>query len=127
MAYDKEEIKQRLITEIQNRKLVNIEQACVYADISKFTFYNFFPTKSNDYTDIKKELSKNRIVIKEGLMREFYNSKSAVERIFLFKLLANDDELSRVSTNKETQNQEPLTEVTFKVISKKEKQDQDES
>jgi len=95
MAYDKEklyeEAKHFLDLPINN-DVVNMYEVMDELGISSETFYRHFPVDSKESKYFKKVLRQNASRIKRELRKEFKNGATA-ERLALYKLLGNEDEL----------------------------------
>lgn len=60
--------------------------------ISNTTLYKWYPVESDDYSAIQDALDDNRTHTKQLLRDRFLESKSAAERIALYRLLASPEE-----------------------------------
>lgn len=103
--------KEKLALEaIDKYNLLFINEIHVYLPFCRSTFYNAGLDKLDT---IKKALEENRIKTKQALRTKWYASKSATLQIALYKLIANDDELRRLTNvNVEgTLNNVPFTEM----------------
>lgn len=97
MAYKTEELFKSAIENIRKHRLVFIEDIIAYLPCSKPTFYEHFPNESDYYKKMFEELEKNRIDLKIGMRSKWYKSNSPALQIALMKLIANEDELKRMS------------------------------
>ena len=61
MAYDKKKIYNQAIEAINKNNLFFIEDVVAFLQISKSTFYDYFPIDSNELNDIKELLEQNKI------------------------------------------------------------------
>lgn len=78
--------------------------------ISNATFYRWYPKGTADYDNIIEALEDNRTVVKQQLRDRFLESKSAAERIALYRLLATPEERKALNQRDEEQNDKPETE-----------------
>lgn len=97
MAYNKEEIIQQAIKEINDRKLTTIEEVVAFLPISMSTFYGW---KLEELEDIKEPLYRMRTIAKKALKNKWYSSGNFASEIAWFKLHATPEELSALSMNK---------------------------
>ena len=93
MAYKKEEIYKRALDIIKNKEVLFINDVIAFLPCGRSAFYEFFPKKSDESDTLKRELEQKKVKQKI-MLRKFFGCKlaSASERIFLYKLLANDEE-----------------------------------
>lgn len=92
MAYKTKELKEQALKAIEKNKLFFIEDVIAFLPCTKPTFYDHFPSESNDYKDISEALTKNKIEIKTSLRSKWYKSNSAPLQLALYKLIANPEE-----------------------------------
>lgn len=93
-TYDAKQLEQEAIKLIEKHNLVFIDDVCAYLPCSRATFYN----KGLDKLDsIKDALTKMRTAKKIKLRKNWESSKSAVLQMGLYKLLATDEELKKLS------------------------------
>lgn len=65
-------------------------------DIARATFYN---NELDKLDSIKNALHRNKRIIKRGLRNKWYKGENATTQVALYKLLADEDELSRLNNN----------------------------
>jgi hypothetical protein len=92
MAYKTHELKDQALKAIEKNKLFFVEDVIAFLPCTKPTFYDHFPSESNDYKEIAEALTKNKVEVKTSLRSKWYNSKSAPLQLALYKLIANPDE-----------------------------------
>jgi len=92
MAYDRQKLYEEAKHLIVSMELVRDYQVYNELGIAESTFYDKFKSDSKEMETIKRLLSQNRSSIKRRLMKSFEDGNSA-EKIALFKLLANKEEL----------------------------------
>lgn len=97
MAYDKKKIFEQAKEVIVKHKLFFIEDIVAFLPISKPTFYEYFPVDSNEINELKELMEVNRISIKVSQRSKWYTSNSPALQMALYKLIANPDELKRLS------------------------------
>jgi len=115
MAYDRKKIFEQAKDVIVKHKLFWIEDIVAFLPCDKTTFYRFFEPESNEYNELKELLEQNRVELKVSMRSKWYKSNSPALQMALMKLLANKDELKRLSmqysdvtTNGNEINQTPI-------------------
>jgi len=115
MAYDRKKIFEQAKEVIVKHKLFWIEDIVAFLPCDKTTFYRFFEPESNEYNELKELLEQNRVELKVSMRSKWYKSNSPALQMALMKLLANKDELKRLSmqysdvtTNGNEINQTPI-------------------
>lgn len=89
---DKDKLKAKAIEVINKNKLIFIEDICAMVGVSKFTYYEKFPVNSNDYNELSKLLEENKISLKVGLRKKWYDSDNATTQMALYKLCSTTEE-----------------------------------
>lgn len=97
MAYDKKEIFEKAIKQIEENTLYFIEDVVAFLPIGKTTFYEFFPPDSNEMNDIKELLDNNKISTKVKLRKKLSEGDKAAEILALYKLIATEEERKALS------------------------------
>lgn len=97
MAYDKEDIKQQMLEVIEANKLSNFGHVAAFIKPARGTLYTWDFDKDDD---IKRALEQNGIKRKIQIIRKLEDSDNATMLIAALKLLADDDELARLNTQK---------------------------
>jgi hypothetical protein len=115
MAYDRKKIYEQAKEAIVKHKLFFIEDIVAFLPIAKKTFYEYFPLDSNESNELKELLEQNRTELKVSMRSKWYKSNSPALQMALMKLIANKDELRRLSmqysdvtTNGNEINQTPI-------------------
>jgi len=115
MAYDRKKIFEQAKDVIVKHKLFWIEDIVAFLPCDKTTFYRFFEPESNEYNELKELLEQNRVELKVSMRSKWYKSNSPALQMALMKLIANKDELKRLSmqysdvtTNGNEINQTPI-------------------
>ena len=101
---DKKKIYEKAIEAIKMYKLLYIEEVITYLPISKKTFYDFYPIESNELNTIKELIDENKVNLKVNLRQKWYKSENATLQMGIYKLLANEDELDRLSGREKVNN-----------------------
>ena len=97
MAYTAEDIqqlKEKALELIESKKLVFIKEVASYLPIHLATFYKYGLNRDED---ILGAINANRIKMKGVLRHKWYNSPNAVLQMGLYKLLADEEELAKLS------------------------------
>jgi len=101
MAYNKQELYNQAIEEIQKHKLYFIEDVVAYLPCGRTFFYDEILSDSDKSDIIKKELENNRIATKIKLRKKWEDSQSAPLQIGLMKLLGTEEEVERLNGSKQ--------------------------
>jgi hypothetical protein len=99
MTYKTHELEQAALQAIKTRKLLFIEDVVACLPCSKPTFYQH---KLNELDSIKDAIERNRIETKLKIRKKLFESDNPIALIAAYKLVANDDELDRLTTNRQT-------------------------
>lgn len=99
MAYETTELLKKAKTEIEKKKLIFHTDVFMALAISSSTYYFHFAKESNEYKEIEEALAKNRLALKAGIRNKWYNSKSDMGGLYLYKLCATPEEREILSTN----------------------------
>jgi len=120
MTYKTHELEHDALQAIKTRKLLFIEDVVACLPCSKPTFYQH---KLNELNSIKDAISFNRIETKLKIRKKLFESDNPIALIAAYKLVANDDELDRLTTNRQTprlpEGNKPMV-VTFSLNPNKE-------
>jgi hypothetical protein len=98
MTYKTHELEQAALQAIKTRKLLFIEDVVACLPCSKPTFYQH---KLNELDSIKDAISFNRIETKLKIREKLFESDNPIALIASYKLVANNDELERLSANRQ--------------------------
>lgn len=112
MAYKTSDLYKKALLEIEKKNLIFISDVIDVLGISKDTFYNHFPTESDESDAIKEAIQKKRIEMKSSIRSKLYGSNSSTALIALYKLLATDEELARLNNVDVTSKGEQIKEPT---------------
>ena len=99
MGYDTTILKQKAIEAIDKNKLIFVEDICAYIGINKTTYYVHFPIDSNDNNELSELLEKNKIALKVGMRKKWYDSENATMQMALYKLCSTDIEHKKLQQN----------------------------
>lgn len=97
MAYKTEELEEQALKAIKEHGLVFIEEVVSFLPCSSSTFYDHQLEKSEA---IKEAITFNKVSKKAKLRKNWEYSENATLNISLYKLLANEEELQRLSVQK---------------------------
>lgn len=97
MAYNTEQLKQRAIQLINDKKLLFITDIYTLLGIASSTFYEHFPSNSSDYIEMDNLLQMNKSDIKTSLRSKWYQSPNPALQITLMKLVATAEERKLMS------------------------------
>ena len=90
--YDPKILKQKAIEAIDKNKLIFVEDICAYIGISKSTYYTYFPDGSDDLNYLKDKLDKNKIDLKVGIRKKWFDRQSDTGLMALYKLCSTPEE-----------------------------------
>lgn len=96
MAYNKEEIIQQAIKEINDRKLTTIEEVVAFLPVSKATFYLW---QLDELDEIKEPLYRMRTVAKKAMKNKWFGSENPTLQLAWYKLHATPEERDALSMN----------------------------
>lgn len=99
MAYDKDDVKKQILEAIESYTLSNFGDVAAFIKPARGTLYTWEFDKDDD---IKRALEQNGIRRKIKIIRKLEDSDNATMLIAALKLLADDDELNRLNTQKVT-------------------------
>ena len=96
---DKDKLKAKAIEVINKNKLIFIEDIAAMCGVSKNTLYDKFPIDSDDYHELSKMLEENKIALKVGLRKKWFDSDNATTQMALYKLCSTDIEHKKLQQN----------------------------
>ena len=96
MAYDKDKVYEQAKEAIEKHKLFFIDDIVAFLPIAKSTFYEW---KLEQSEQLKAMLEKNRIELKVSMRSKWYKSNAPALQMALMKLIANPEELKKLSMN----------------------------
>ena len=101
MTYNPESLYNQAVKTLEeNSSIVLMQELFCYMPCSIDTFYTHIPTNSEKFGHIKELLHKNKVAIKQKLKKNWEKEDaSAALQIALYKLLADEDELQRLSNS----------------------------
>ena len=103
MAYDRKKIFEQAKEQIVLNRLIFVEEAVSFLPIAKKTFYEWFPIDSNECNELKELIESNKISLKTSMRKKWYDSDNATLQMGLMKLIANPEELRKLSMNHNVQ------------------------
>lgn len=92
--YNREDLEKAALKAIEAYSLFFIEDVIVFLPCTKGTFYNH---DLHELDTIKDALDKNKTIRKVEMRKKWHDSYVPSLQIALYKLLATDDELKRLS------------------------------
>ena len=101
MKYNKQEIFKQAKEAIIKYKLIFIEEILGYIPMSKQTLYDYFPVNSDELDELKNLINTNKLQMKNGLRKKWYDNNNATTQIALYRLLATKEETEALSLNKQ--------------------------
>lgn len=93
MAYKTKDLFKKAKEAIEKHRLFFVEDILAYMPCSKATFYDHFPSESDDLNTLKEMMGKNKVDIKVSLRSKWYKSDNPTLQLALYKLSATPDEL----------------------------------
>jgi hypothetical protein len=118
--FNEDELIQLSLEAIEKHNLMFMTEISAYLPIAQSTFYSYRLERTEA---IKEALTNNRTRRKVELREKWYQSDNPITQIALFKLIATDDELERLSANRQTprlpEGNKPMV-VTFSLNPNKE-------
>jgi len=99
MAYNTETLKIKAIEVIKKNKLIFIEDICAMIGVSVPCFYDHFKIESNDFKELRTLLDENKISLKVGLRKKWYDSDNATTQMALYKLCSTSEEHKKLQQN----------------------------
>ena len=96
MTYVKGDVYKKAIKAIKKHHLFFIEDIVALLPCTKSTFYELFPTESDEMHAIKELLEEEKVTIKVGIRQKLFEGKN-IELIALYKLICTDDERRALS------------------------------
>ena len=97
MAYKKKDLEEQALKAIKKNKIARISYLIPHIECSEATFYNH---KLEQLESIKDALQAQRIARKTKLVKKWEDSENATLNIAAFKLLADEEELQRLSNER---------------------------
>jgi hypothetical protein len=98
MAYKKAEMIEQCLRVIRKHKLTFVEDIIALVPFTKKTFY---ARKLHECNAIKQEIESNKITMKRGLRAKWFNGDNPTAQIALYRLLADEHELDRLTVSKQ--------------------------
>jgi hypothetical protein len=99
MAYDKEKLYNQAIKAIEENNLFFIEDVIALLPCSKATFYDHFPSNSDELNTLKEMIEENKVSVKLKMRKKWLDSDNATLQMGLMKLITTDEERKRLATS----------------------------
>ena len=96
---DKEKLKAKAIEVINKNKLIFVEDICAMCGVSKDSYYKYFPVGSDDFDYLSNLLNENKISLKVGLRKKWFESDNATTQMALYKLCSTEIEHKKLQQN----------------------------
>ena len=104
MANDKNKILEKAKNAIRtDKEIVFIDDVVATVGISRSSFYELFPAKSDEMDTLKELLLNNKVAFKKQLRSKWYVSDNATLNICAYKLLSNEEERRLLADKQEIQ------------------------
>jgi len=97
MAYSKKYMIDKCLKAIRDHKIIFFTEIQAFVPFSEATLYNH---KLEELEVIKKSIEENRIKLKKGLQKKWYENDNPTTQAMLYKLLASPEELDRLQMQK---------------------------
>lgn len=97
MAYNREDLEKKCLAAIKKYKIAHVRYLLPHLPCCEKTFYNL---ELQEVQAIKDALNEQKRKRKAKLIDKWEQSENATLSIAAFKLLAEDDELERLTSNK---------------------------
>lgn len=97
MAYDTNVLFDQALTHINRKKLFTFRDVIAFLGISTSTFYAHFPKESNAYKEMDLAMRTHKASMKLAIRKDWLGSKDKGKQAMLYKLLADEDELRRLT------------------------------
>lgn len=89
IRYDYDEVLELSKKALKENNLTMVEDIAAFLPCSLRTFYNY---KLHELQELKDLITVNKIKMKQGLKKRWFDDGSSSERIALYKLLGTQDE-----------------------------------
>lgn len=97
MAYDKQKLFKKAQATAKSKKCLFLEELVSYLPCSKSTFWNLFPSGSDELDSIKEIIEANVEQQKSGMYKKWYASNNATLQVSLMKLLGTEEQAHRLN------------------------------
>lgn len=99
MAYDKKEIYKDALKQSKDPDVYFVSDIVDLLGISKTTFYDFFPSESEEMNSFTDNLRKNKGKTKVELRLKLKSGDKASEILALYKLIGTSEERKKLSSS----------------------------
>lgn len=110
MAYNSEEIFNKSKDLIVKHEILTIEELISFLPVSKSTFYEFYPSISDELDILKELIDLNKVSIKSKLRKNWKDAEAPALQIALYKLCGTDEENHKLNGSKQEVKQETKVE-----------------
>ena len=123
MKYEIDELFKQACELTEKHKLLFVEDVIAFLPCSRSTFYAKFPDGSDFLDNIKEIIDKNRVTLKVSLRKKWFESDNATVQLALYKICANQDELSALTNykNEDSQSTEKPAPISVNFLIKNKK------
>lgn len=97
--YNPETLFNQAVNAIKENNLWFIEDVLAYLPICKNSFYRFFPTNSEEYTQLRELLLINRTKTKIEIRKKLMMSERASELLAIYRLIGTKEERIKLMQN----------------------------
>jgi|TARA_Y100000310_G_C20702427_1_gene831110 hypothetical protein len=111
--YDVDKMVEVSKAAIKEHNITFIEDICAFLPCCLRTFYAY---KMHEMQDLKDLIHANKVKMKQGLKKKWYDDGSAAERIALYKLLASPEERDALNGHREVEKDDDSQETEFDVV-----------
>ena len=119
--YQTEYLEETALKAIEDNKLMFFNEIIAFLPCSSSTFFEHFPSNSEQYKRLKEKIDKNKITVKASMRGKWYKSNAPALQLGLYKLIATDEERRALSMS--TIDLEIPEETEIKVSIKRSKED----
>lgn len=120
----KQELYPEIIKTVTDSDIWSINDLMTFLPIEKSTFYQYYPSGSEQLESIKKQLELNKLRIKQQIRKRLLDSDSTVALIAVYKLICSREEHDRLSSKAivPAENDDNEIQVTIEIGNQKENQ-----
>jgi hypothetical protein len=94
MAYDRKKLIKQALEMAAKYKLIFLDDVIALLPCDKTTFYAHNLNESNE---LKEIIEQNKVNMKVGMRKKWYESDSATLQVCLYKLCANEEETRKLN------------------------------
>jgi hypothetical protein len=116
MAYDRKKIFEQAKEAITKYKLFFIEDVVAWLPISRSTFWEYYPDKSDEMDTLKDMLEQNKVEVKSALRSKWFKGNNPLTQMALYKLIGTEEEYHRIASTKTENKNINIEKPIFKGI-----------